>query len=164
MSKALQAVSINGMDVCQWGVPYQSDTGLEGPASWAPKLATSFRVADDITDDWGSVIRIMNQAIPFNLRNMTGPGSFADMDLLEVGNPGMTQDEQASHFAIWVMFKSNLIISTVLERLSDDLAAILKNKDLIDINQDPLGAPVTLLQRLTNDFDLLRGPYPTTIE
>ena len=158
MSNALQAVGIRGIDVCQWGVPFQTSTGLEGPAEWTSQLATSFRVADDITQGWNSVVRIMNEAIPANLRNLTGPGHFADMDLLEVGNPGMTFDEQASHFAIWAMFKSVLMISTVLENLSGQTVGILQNRNLIEINQDPLGAPVTLVQRFTNDHDLFNGP------
>jgi alpha-galactosidase len=79
------------------------------------------------------------------------------MDMMEVGNPGMTVTEQASHFAIWAMFKSTLMISTSIPDAYSDAVAILQNKDLIAINQDEAGLPVTLVQRFTNDRDVYVG-------
>lgn len=145
------------MLICQWGTPYQSSSGLQGPAQWTPPISNSYRVSDDIATGWVNVMRITNEAINVNLRNLSGPGHFADMDLLEVGNSGMTQAEQASHFAIWAMFKSALMVSTPIPSMSDATANILKNKDLIAINQDSLGQPVKLVQRYTNDYDLYSG-------
>lgn len=157
-SDAIQSVGIKGMLVCQWGVPYQSSTGLQGPATWTPSLSTSFRVSDDIATGWNNVMRIYNQAINVNLKGLNGPGHFSDMDLLEVGEPNMTADEQASHFAIWAMFKSPLFISTNVLTMSSATQAILQNKGLISINQDSLGKPVVLTQRFTNDNDQFAGP------
>ncbi len=77
--------------------------------------------------------------------------------MLEVGNSGMTIDEQASHFAFWAMIKSPLVISTDLSTISSAAKAILLNKGLIAINQDKLGEPVKLIERRTNDFDLHAG-------
>lgn len=159
MSNALRAVGIEGMLVCQWGVPYQNPAGtLEGPSDWTPPLSTSFRVSDDIAAGWSNVFRIMNEAISVNLAGHSGPGNFADMDLLEVGNPGMTTTQQASHFAIWAMFKSALMVSTNIVQMSSTTQSILQNQGLIAINQDPLGAPVTLVQRYTNNYDIFAGP------
>ncbi|KAB8345820.1 hypothetical protein FH972_022875 [Carpinus fangiana] len=158
MSSALQDVGIKGMLVCQWGVPYQSPTGLQGPAIWTPAVATSYRVSDDIAQGWPNVQRIMNQAIHVNLNDASGPGSFADMDLLEVGNAGMTLEEQKSHFAIWAMFKSALMISTSILDMSQEVYNVLTNKMLISINQDNLGAPVKLVQRYSDDHDVFAGP------
>lgn len=159
MSTALANVGIKGMLVCQWGVPYQSpSSGLEGPAQWTPALSTSFRVSDDIATGWANVLRITNEAIHVNLKNSSGPGHFADMDLLEVGNPGMTYTEQATHFAIWGVFKSALMISTNVPNMSSATMSILQNKDIIAINQDSLGVPVKLVQRYTDDSDVYFGP------
>ena len=157
MSTNLQNVGIKGMLVCQWGVPYQSSTGLQGPAEWTPPLSNSFRVSDDIAQGWANVMRITNQNINVNLRGLSGPGKWADMDLLEVGNPGMTADEQASHFAIWAMFKSALMVSTPVPSMSDATKNILLNADLIAINQDSAGQPVKLIQRFSNDRDVYAG-------
>lgn len=159
MSSALQARDIKGMLVCQWGSPYDNETaGLQGPAQWTPPLSTSYRVSDDIATGWANVQRIMSEAIHVNLRGLSGPGRFSDMDLLEVGNEGMTFAEQRSHFAIWAMFKSALMISTNVPNMSRQTMGIFANKDLIAINQDMLGAPVKLVQRFSQDRDVLAGP------
>jgi alpha-galactosidase len=102
-------------------------------------------------------MRITNQGIHVNLKNLSGPGRWSDMDMLEVGNPGMTIDEQASHFAIWSMFKSTLLVSTHISTVSRAARDILLNKDLISINQDPAGLPVELVQRFTGDRDVFAG-------
>ncbi|EWZ27778.1 hypothetical protein FOZG_18505 [Fusarium oxysporum Fo47] len=158
MWNELQKVGIPGMLICQWGVPYSSSSGLEGPAQWAKSLSTSFRLSDDIGLGWSNVYRIYNQAIHISHFNLTGPGYIADADLLEVGNPGMTFDEQATHFASWAMLKSALMISTNVSALSDQTIALLQNKDLISINQDSLVKPISLVQRWTGDRDLWQGP------
>ena len=49
------------------------------------------------------------------------------MDLLEVGNPGITIDEQTSHFAIWALFKSALMISTRLDTITTSTKSLLQN-------------------------------------
>lgn len=157
ISSALQNVGIKGISICQWGTPYSSPTGLQGPSQWTPPLSNSYRLSDDIAQGWDNVLRIYNQAIHINLLGRNGPGRFADMDMLEVGNPGMTGTEQATHFAIWAMFKSPLMVSTPAPTMSDATRAILLNKDLLAINQDTLGEPVKLVQRFTNDRDVFIG-------
>ena len=146
------------MLVCEWGVPYSSPTGLQGPAQWTPSLATSFRLSDDISNDWISVVRISNQAMNINKRGLNGPGHFADADLLEVGNNALTTDEQKTHFALWAMNKSPLFISTDVVNPSATTKSILLNSDLIAINQDSASKPIVLAQRWSNDRDLYSGP------
>lgn len=158
MWNALTKYGINEMLVCQWGTPYSASDGLQGPAQWTSPLSTSFRVSDDIAQGWSNVARIMNEAIHVNLDpTQYGPGHISDMDLLEVGNPGMTLEEQKSHFAIWALFKSSLFISTNVPQMSNDALNILQNKNLIAINQDTLMDPVKLTQRFTNDNDQFKG-------
>lgn len=157
MWKELQRVGIPGMLICQWGVPYSSSSGLQGPDSWTKGISTSFRLSDDITSGWASMYRIYNQAVHIAKNGLTGPGHIGDADLLEVGNSAMTFDEQATHFAAWAMLKSALMISTNVPALSDQLVAVLQNKDLIAINQDSAVKPVTLRQRWTGDRDLWAG-------
>ncbi|KAI0522032.1 glycoside hydrolase superfamily [Xylaria bambusicola] len=157
MWKELQRVGIKGMLICQWGVPYSTSNGLEGPVKWTKGISTSFRLSDDITTGWGSVYRIYNQAVHIARSGLIGPGHIADADLLEVGNSGMTFDEQATHFASWAMLKSALMISTNVAALSNELVAVLQNKDLIAINQDSAVKPIKLVQRWTSDRDLWSG-------
>ncbi|KAF9875165.1 hypothetical protein CkaCkLH20_07431 [Colletotrichum karsti] len=157
MWKELQRVGIPGMLICQWGTPYSSSSGLQGPAQWTKGISTSFRLSDDIATGWGNVYRIYNQAVHIAKSGLIGPGHIADADLLEVGNKGMTFDEQATHFASWAMLKSALMISTDLAALSTQTVAVLQNKDLIAINQDSAVKPIQLVQRWTGDRDLWAG-------
>ncbi|KAH7083588.1 alpha-galactosidase 5 precursor [Paraphoma chrysanthemicola] len=157
MWNELQRVGIPGMLICQWGTPYTSSSGLQGPAQWTRGISTSFRLSDDIAQGWGNVYRIYNQAIHVARSGLIGPGFIADADLLEVGNPGMSFDEQATHFAMWAMLKSALMISTDVSALSNELAAVLQNRDLIAINQDAAVKPITLVQRWTSNRDVWAG-------
>lgn len=65
-----------------------------------------------------------------------------DPDMLEVGNGDLTLAECRSHFALWAMMKSPLLIGTNLVNLSQEHTDILQNKHLIAFNQDPvMGKP-----------------------
>lgn len=56
-------------------------------------------------------------------------------DILEVGNAGLSLPEQRTHFALWAMVKSPLLIGCDLTTVTNDSLAILKNKALIAVNQ-----------------------------
>lgn len=59
--------------------------------------------------------------------------------MLEVGNGGMTTQEYEAHFALWALLKSPLLIGCDLNNMSADTFRILSNKEIIALNQDPLG-------------------------
>ena len=67
------------------------------------------------------------------------PGHWNDPDMLEVGNGGMTDTEYRSHFSLWSIMASPLLIGTDLRTIKPDALKILLNKDVIAIDQDPLG-------------------------
>lgn len=46
-----------------------------------------------------SVMNILNKAAP--VLNKAQPGAWNDLDMLEVGNGGMTDDEYKTHFSMW---------------------------------------------------------------
>jgi alpha-galactosidase len=79
----------------------------------------------------------------------TKPGAFADMDMLTVGLGGLTPTEERFHFALWAITKSPLIIgaSVAGTNLPADSKAVLSNKEVIAINQDPLGKSAQLVRR-----------------
>lgn len=64
---------------------------------------------------------------------------------VQVGNPGLTVNEQRSHFALWSLFKSPLFIGADLRSLSRDAKQILTAPEVIAVNQDPLGVPGDLV-------------------
>ena len=59
--------------------------------------------------------------------------------MLEVGNGGMSSAEYRSHFALWSLMKSPLLVGCDVTKLSTEDKAILLNKDAIAVNQDSLG-------------------------
>lgn len=59
-----------------------------------------------------------------------------DPDMLEIGNGNITEQESRTHFALWAMMKSPLLIGTDITNLSKANIEILQNKYLIAFNQD----------------------------
>jgi hypothetical protein len=77
------------------------------------------------------------------------PGYFNDADMLEVGNLvqlGFPTEAQ-THFSLWCLVKSPLIIGTDLSNMSATTLRILSNHEAIAVNQDPLGVQGVLVWR-----------------
>lgn len=134
--------------------------GIQNPLSWPVKdYANLWRIGDDVaaaSDTWNRVVRTINQFASEAWANE--PGTFVDLDLLEVGQGGLSRIEVITQFTFWAAAKSPLIISTDLNRLDPGLIRHLKNPKLIAVNQDPLGASVRLRRRYTDQHDVWSGP------
>ena len=59
--------------------------------------------------------------------------------VLEVGNGGMTDAEYVSHFSLWAISKSPLLIGCDVSNMSAATLVTLSNPEVIAVNQDPLG-------------------------
>ena len=59
--------------------------------------------------------------------------------MLEVGNGHMTDTEYKTHFGLWAEMAAPLLIGTDLRKATPETLSILKNKDVIAIDQDKLG-------------------------
>jgi len=57
--------------------------------------------------------------------------------MLEIGNGGLTHEEEKTHMALWALAKAPLIIGCDLTIAPQSSIDILMNKDLIAVNQDP---------------------------
>lgn len=65
--------------------------------------------------------------------------------MLEVGNGALTYDEQVSHFSLWALNKSPLILGNDLTTLTPETLRILGNQHVIAVNQDAKGyAPLRI--------------------
>ncbi len=73
-----------------------------------------------------------------SIRQYAGPGHWNDPDMLEVGN-GMTYNEDKAHFSLWCMLEAPLMAGNDLRKMSDQTRGILTNKEVIALDQDPLG-------------------------
>jgi alpha-galactosidase len=58
--------------------------------------------------------------------------------MLEVGN-GMSEAEDRAHFSMWAMLAAPLIAGNDLTRMLPATRAILINREVIAVDQDPLG-------------------------
>jgi alpha-galactosidase len=118
--------------MCEWG---ENKPWLW--ASKAPVGAQSWRTTGDITDTYASMVKIFKQNVV--LDSYASMGHWNDPDMLEVGNGGMTDVEYRSHFSLWSIMASPLLIGTDLRTIKPEALQILLNKDVIAIDQDPLG-------------------------
>ncbi|PYH99803.1 putative alpha-galactosidase D [Aspergillus ellipticus CBS 707.79] len=139
--------------ICEWGISF--------PAHWAPSIGHSWRIGNDIIPDWRTIYRIINQAAPQT--DFAGSGQWPDLDMLEVGNGIFSSPEEETHFSLWAILKSPLIIGAALRDevtfINDASLAILKNTDVISYNQDSLGESVSLRRRWTEDaYEVWSGP------
>jgi alpha-galactosidase len=85
----------------------------------------------------------------------SSPGGFNDLDTLEIGNGGMTFDQYQTHFSLWAVLKSNLILGNDIVNMSDIDLSIISNQELIAINQDPLGKSARLVFRSFHYFGIV---------
>ena len=152
--------------MCEWGT--------SKPWEWAAEVGHSWRTTGDIgpaflpspiilneqgRPKWRpqSIIQIIDKNEP--LRKYAGPGHWNDPDMLEVGNSltvdgvffDMTDSEDRAHFTIWCMMAAPLILGCDLTTVTPEALEIMKNKDIIAIDQDPLGVQGL---RLIYDNDL----------
>jgi alpha-galactosidase len=129
--------------LCEWG--------SHKPWLWGATAGGNlWRTTDDIQDHWAGhnkwpdgsccsngVLDILDQQV--GLESFAGPGHWNDPDMLEVGNGGMTTTEYRSHFSLWCVLAAPLIAGNDLANMTPEIKAILTNREVIAVNQDPLG-------------------------
>ncbi|KAF2085279.1 carbohydrate-binding module family 35 protein [Saccharata proteae CBS 121410] len=145
MANALQATNRSFVyDICQWGVG--QDLGV-----WAPRYGDTWRISNDIQNNWASIWRITNEVVPY--WKHTGVGKYADMDMLIVGLNVLSFEEERFHFSMWAISKSPLVIGAPMDTslIPEESLDILANEDVIAINQDALGEQARLIRRYTEE-------------
>lgn len=119
-------------NVCRW----------QFPGTWVTQFADSWRISQDITNSWSSMISIIDKntfLAPYASR-----GHYNDMDMLEVGR-GMTADEDKSQFSMWCILSAPLVLGNDLSNLSQQTKEILTNREAIAVNQDTTGVQGRLI-------------------
>jgi alpha-galactosidase len=116
--------------LCQYGVAAVWRWGADvGGNAW--------RTTGDITDKYARMIQIgFGQA---GLSKYARPGRWNDPDMLEVGNGGMNGAEYRTHMSLWAILAAPLLAGNDLTKMSPETLAILTNREVIAIDQDPLG-------------------------
>ena len=116
--------------LCQYG----NDAVWEWGTSVGGNL---WRTTGDINDHYARMAEIgFGQA---GLGRFAGPGHWNDPDMLEVGNGGMNADEYRTHMSLWAILAAPLLAGNDLSTMTDETRAMLTNRDVIAVDQDPAG-------------------------
>ena len=134
--------------ICEWGKTQ--------PQNWGYLVGDSWRILNDITFQVGSdgnpgtaawesdyttsITSQYNKAVIMDEFAGLDKG-WNDPDMLVIGMDGINETMNISHMAMWCMINSPLMLGLDLRRVNkgDWIYKIITNKDLIDLNQDPLG-------------------------
>ena len=148
------ALSKSGRDIvlgiCEWG----QRNGEE----WCEHVGGQlWRTSSDVRDMWKDILNQGGVGI-LDIINVTAPlskqvrhGQWPDMDMLvvglngkggpssDLGGVGCTYTEYQTQMSMWCMMSSVLALSNDLRHLTPEDKRILLNKEIIAIDQDPLG-------------------------
>jgi alpha-galactosidase len=139
MSDALKAAGRPIIfSLCEWGE--------NQPWLWAAPVGHLWRTTGDIGScytgnggvkwehGWKDLLDLQ-----VGLQGYAGPGHWNDPDMLEVGTKGLTLPESRAHFSFWCLLAAPLIAGNDVRHMTPEVTAILTNKNVIAIDQDPAG-------------------------
>lgn len=135
---------------CSWGA--------DNTAEWIRETdANMWRSTGDIADSWASVKNLTDAQD--KILAYGGSGCFNDMDMLIVGMYGkgymglevLSDVQYKTHFSIWALLASPLMIGCDIRNMNIETFKILTNKELIKINQDNDCRQVYKLINIWND-------------
>ena len=113
------------------------DPGID-PWAWGPPIANLWRTTTDIQDNFGAMLVNFDGTV--GLSADARPGAWNDPDLLQIGNGGSNLLEYRTEFSLWAEMAAPLIASTTLATLTPAALSIYENRNVIAVDQDPLGA------------------------
>lgn len=132
---------------CGWGDIWE----------WAAALGVNhWRIGQDISDDFnypgnreGYYFDVLDQLDRgVGLEQYAGPGHWNDYDMLIVGLNGRSKQlvgtgasniEYRTHFSLWAMVSSPMLVGADVRQLDPYSLATLTNREVIALNQDPAG-------------------------
>lgn len=132
--------------ICEWG--------YGKPYRWGAKAGNLWRTTPDIRPIWIWIKIIYEHNV--KLYKYASVGHYNDPDMLEVGNGKLTYNQNVSHFSLWCMMNSPLILGNDLRIMNEQVKNIITNKNLIAINQDALGKQAKRVRKAT--IDVLAKP------
>lgn len=109
--------------------------------AWGAEVGGNlWRTTEDIRANYESMM--FNANAQLGLQRYAGPGHWNDADMLEIGNKGLdTPDTERTHMTLWAMLAAPLIAGNDLSAMSADTRAVLTDKEVLAIDQDPRGVP-----------------------
>ncbi len=118
--------------LCLWG---SADV-----RSWGKQIGNVSRTSDDITAHWSRMLTNFDTSASRAL--YAHPHGWNDPDMLFVGSGEFDANhmtEARSHFVLWAMMNAPLLIGFDLRKANAEQIALLGNRAIIALNQDPAG-------------------------
>lgn len=144
------AAAINGVNkkdlnwnICRWAFP----------GTWVCDMVDSWRTTEDIYLGWASIKSIIGQSL--YLSAYTTYGHYNDMDMLEVGR-GLTEEEDKTHFGMWCIMSSPLMIGCDLNDIKGNALELMQNEELIALNQNELGLQAYVVEKENGCYILVK--------
>ena len=146
-------------NMCRWAFP----------GTWAAEVGDSWRTTKDIRANWKSIYDLIGENL--YLSAYASPGHYNDMDMLEVGqlkgvlktvfgskhgDTGITPDEEITHFGMWCMLSSPLLIGCDVRTIPASSKKLITNPYLVAMNQNAgLGVQGYVVSRQGKDAYVL---------
>ncbi|EYB92313.1 hypothetical protein Y032_0195g1475 [Ancylostoma ceylanicum] len=164
MERALNATGRPIVYACGWPFFFYKD-GKKSLIKYDDVRAAcnSWRIYEDVAGSWESIADIIryveeNQDVLIAAQK---PGGWNDPDMLVVGLPNVTVDQAVAQMTMWSMWSAPLIMSNDLRVLEPAFKQILLNRDVIAIDQDPLGIMGKLVRKSESVGVYLKPVTPT---
>lgn len=123
--------------------PMEALQSGEKPWQWAPNSCNLWRTGPDIKDTWFRMWlnAHLNDLWWFgeSISSYSGPGGWNDPDMLVVGMGGQSDIQYRTHFSLWAIMAAPLIAGNNLLNMTNSTIEILTTKEIIAVDQDPLG-------------------------
>jgi alpha-galactosidase len=102
-----------------------------------PILMNSWRTTGDVKPTFESVMENIHANDQYAA--LAGPGHWNDADMLQCGQPGISNAQCRTVLSLWSVAKSPLLIGADVRRFNADTIALLTNMEMIAVSQDDLG-------------------------
>ena len=145
-------------NICRWAFP----------GTWVTSIAGSWRTTRDIRANWKSIRDIINESL--YLSAYASPGRYNDLDMLEVGqivgsvssafgkhgDTGITPEEEITHFGMWCIMSSPLLIGCDVAKMPASTLKLVTNPCLLAMNQNDLGLQAYVAARNGDAYVLVK--------
>ncbi|NXW99836.1 AGAL galactosidase, partial [Larus smithsonianus] len=151
MSLALNKTGRSIVYSCEW--PFYLRPVQQPNYTEIKQYCNHWRNFFDVYDSWRSIKSILDWTALHqdSIVKIAGPGGWNDPDMatlpgifvflsqLVIGNFGLSWDQSVTQMAMWAIMAAPLFMSNDLRHISPEAKWLLQNKEVIAINQDPLG-------------------------
>jgi Alpha galactosidase A/Alpha galactosidase C-terminal beta sandwich domain len=123
------------LSICNWG--------RQNPWEWGAGVGAMWRTNSDIIffGETASMGRVLTALDRNQHPSAQHTGYYNDPDMMVAGLPNFSAAQNRTHLSLWAVSGAPMLAGNNLTTMSTGTAAILKNSEVIAIDQDPRGLP-----------------------